>query len=116
MAMGLFIGTLPGTHANKGAFLTRGSSKDEYARYTEDGAAYVRNMERLALKWQTIRSHMPAPEILLNDRKNKEAIIYFGTTSAAVVEALGPIDSSGNRHECIETAFIPLPGCGGGLY
>ena len=30
--------TLPGTHPTKGAFFTRGTSHDENARYTEDGA------------------------------------------------------------------------------
>lgn len=106
---GVTYRTLPGTHANKGAFLTRGSSKDEYARYTEDGAAYVRNMERLALKWQTIRSHMPAPEILLNDRKNKEAIIYFGTTSSAVVEALDQLTAQGIGMNALRLRSFPFP-------
>lgn len=32
---GITYRTLPGTHPTKGSFFTRGSSKDEYARYTE---------------------------------------------------------------------------------
>src|SRR5207253_4458855 len=34
--------TIPGTHATRGAFVTRGSSRDEYAVYTEDADAYQR--------------------------------------------------------------------------
>ena len=30
--------TYPGTHPTKGAFFTRGTSRDRYARYTEEGA------------------------------------------------------------------------------
>ena len=30
--------TYPGTHPTKGSFFTRGTSRDRYARYTEDGA------------------------------------------------------------------------------
>src|SRR6185503_7975461 len=33
--------TYPGTHPKRGAFFTRGTSRDRYARYTEEGGAYV---------------------------------------------------------------------------
>ena len=39
--------TLPGTHPNKGAYFTRGSSHDEYARYVEDGEINARNLYQL---------------------------------------------------------------------
>ncbi len=47
--------TLPGTHPTKGSFFTRGTSRDEYAVYTENGAAYQRNMDRLVKQWRTAR-------------------------------------------------------------
>src|SRR5215213_5773163 len=56
--------TIPATHATKGAFVTRGSSRDEYAVYTEDGATYQRNMDRLARKFDTAKEMVPAPEFL----------------------------------------------------
>lgn len=39
--------TLPGTHPTKGAFFTRGTTRDPYARYSERGPDYIYNMERL---------------------------------------------------------------------
>src|ERR671919_626681 len=39
--------TYPGTHPAKGAFFTRGTSRDRYARYSEEGAAYKDNVDRL---------------------------------------------------------------------
>src|SRR5690606_15647434 len=33
---GIPFRTYPGTHPNKGAFFTRGTSKDRYAKYTEE--------------------------------------------------------------------------------
>ena len=42
--------TLPGAHPTRGAYFTRGTSRDRYARYTEDPAPYVDNMERLELQ------------------------------------------------------------------
>ena len=35
---GIPFRTLPGVHPTKGAYFTRGTSRDRYARYTEDGA------------------------------------------------------------------------------
>src|SRR5579885_2458608 len=39
--------TLPGTHPTRGAFLTRGTTKNRYAKYSEEGPVYLDNMERL---------------------------------------------------------------------
>ena len=36
--------TLPGTHATKGAYFTRGTTRDPYARYSERGPDYVYNI------------------------------------------------------------------------
>ncbi|HEV8593473.1 MAG TPA: 2-oxoacid:acceptor oxidoreductase family protein, partial [Pyrinomonadaceae bacterium] len=51
--------TIAGTHTTYGAFVTRGSSRDEYAVYTEDGDVYRRNMDRLARKWNTAKELVP---------------------------------------------------------
>src|ERR1700681_3081277 len=40
---GIPFRTLPGTHPSKGAYFTRGTSRDRYARYTEDGGPYADN-------------------------------------------------------------------------
>ncbi|MGB7207417.1 MAG: 2-oxoacid:acceptor oxidoreductase subunit alpha [Pyrinomonadaceae bacterium] len=58
--------TIAGTHETKGAFVTRGSSRDEYAVYTEDGEVYRRNMDRLARKWDTAKEMVPQPEFYRN--------------------------------------------------
>src|SRR5687768_2712274 len=59
--------TIPGTHETKGAFVTRGSSRDEYAVYTEDGEAYRRNVDRLARKWETAKELVPQPEFYVGN-------------------------------------------------
>ncbi len=53
--------TIPGTHETIGAFVTRGSSRDEWAVYTEDGEVYRRNMDRLMRKWNTAKELVPQP-------------------------------------------------------
>src|SRR5213594_1072427 len=53
--------TYPGTHPSKGAFFTRGTSRDRYARYTEEGAPYADNMQRLLRKFETAKDLVPHP-------------------------------------------------------
>ena len=51
----------PGTHPTRGAFFTRGTSKDRYARYSEEGHDYVDNMQRLLRKFETAKRLVPRP-------------------------------------------------------
>ena len=53
---GIGTRTYPGTHPTKGAFLTRGTSKDAFARYTEEGGAYVEPSEVV-----TFHAHLGTP-------------------------------------------------------
>ncbi len=84
--------TLPGTHPTKGAYFTRGTSKDEYAVYTEDGSKYVENMERLQKKWETARHNVPKPDVRTTDKPCNVGVIYYGTSEASTLEALHHLD------------------------
>lgn len=80
--------TYPGTHPSKGAFFTRGTSRDEYAVYTEDGSVYVENMERLLRKWETAKSLVPAPVLSQKQPRSKLGMVFYGTSIYACEEAL----------------------------
>ena len=85
---GICYRTYPGTHPTKGAYVTRGTSHNEYAAYTEESQAYERGMKRLMRKWETARRLVPLPEITIRDNKSKIGALYFGTTTSAAREAL----------------------------
>ena len=85
--------TLPGAHPQKGAFFTRGSSRDEYARYTEDPDAYERNMERLLRKWATAAKLVPGAEI--ESRARRAGIVCYGTSALPMQEALDLLQEDG---------------------
>ncbi len=53
--------TLPGTHPSKGAYFTRGTTRDAYARYSEAGPDYIYNVERLLKKFDTATALVPQP-------------------------------------------------------
>ncbi len=84
---GITYRTLPGTHPTKGAFFTRGTSKDRMARYSEEGADYQENMERLLKKHNTARSLVPAAIGRKADMPTRLGAIYYGSTSPAINEA-----------------------------
>ncbi|HTZ77619.1 MAG TPA: 2-oxoacid:acceptor oxidoreductase subunit alpha, partial [Stellaceae bacterium] len=84
--------TYPGTHPTRGAYFTRGTTKDRYARYTEEGPAYVDNMKRLLRKFETAKKLVPAP-IRRNARQaTRYGAIYFGSTTPSMREALEELE------------------------
>src|SRR6202012_106000 len=87
--------TLPGTHARLGAYTTRGTSHDRYARYSEAGADYLEKMDRLLSKFETARALMPAPVRGNARRRTRMGAIYFGSTSAPMAAALDALAGQG---------------------
>lgn len=92
---GVCYRTIPGTHPEKGAYFTRGSSHNEYAGYTEDSDDYRRCMERLDRKWQTAKKYTPGPVIKCNDKKTSLGIIFYGTTASAAYESMDQLKEKG---------------------
>ena len=103
---GIGYRTLPGTHPEKGAFFTRGTSRDEYAAYTEAPEAYIRNMDRLLVKWETARGLVPAPEV--HDEGRRAAIIYYGTTALPIPEALDRLREDGVELDTMRIRGFPF--------
>ena len=84
---GITYRTYPGTHPSKGAFFTRGTSKDRMARYSEEGSDYQENMDRLLKKHRTARNLVPPAISRLSPKPTKLGAIYYGSTSAPMTEA-----------------------------
>ncbi|MCZ2148184.1 MAG: 2-oxoacid:acceptor oxidoreductase subunit alpha [Bryobacterales bacterium] len=79
--------TLPGTNHPKAAYFTRGSGHSDKAGYSEREDDYINNVDRLSRKFETMRKHVPPPEVSLNG-KAKIGIIYYGTSRWAAEECL----------------------------
>ncbi|MBS1645391.1 MAG: 2-oxoacid:acceptor oxidoreductase subunit alpha, partial [Bacteroidetes bacterium] len=105
---GITYRTIPATHPSKGSFFTRGTSRDEYAVYTEDGAAYKRNMDRLIKKFQTAATLVPKAEIRYQGDSSKEGMLYFGTSSYAVEEAMDLCAAQGEPIDAIRVKAFPF--------
>lgn len=100
--------TLPGTHPTKGSFFTRGTSRNEFAVYTEDGEAYQRNMDRLTKKWETSKTYVPAPEQLLAQSPTELGMIYVGTSHYAAQEAMDQLHAQGIAVDAMRIKAFPF--------
>jgi 2-oxoglutarate ferredoxin oxidoreductase subunit alpha len=105
---GIAYRTYPATHPTKGSFFTRGTSRDEYAAYTEDGAAYKRNVDRLLRKWNTAKNLVPAPHIYDRGKHSEEGILFFGTSIYAVEEALDTLAGTGLWLDALRVKAFPF--------
>ena len=87
--------TYPGAHPTKGAYFTRGTSHDAYARYTENGEAYVANAQRQVKKFETAKTLIPAPIARPAKKRTDYGVIYIGSTAPAMHEALEQLEAGG---------------------
>jgi len=100
--------TYPGTHPTKGGYFTRGTSRNPYARYSEEGSVYVGNMERLLRKFDTARELVPSPIRRNAPRPTREGVIYFGSSSPAVHEALETLEARGLHLDALRVRGFPF--------
>jgi 2-oxoglutarate/2-oxoacid ferredoxin oxidoreductase subunit alpha len=100
--------TLPGTHPSKGAYFTRGTSRDRFAKYSEEGAVYQDNMQRLLRKFETAKSLVPAPIVRRAKEKAKNGVIYFGSTSPAMNEAFATLEADGIHLDTMRLRAFPF--------
>jgi 2-oxoglutarate ferredoxin oxidoreductase subunit alpha len=105
---GICYRTYPGTHPSKGAYVTRGTSHNEYAGYTEESPVYQAGMERLLVKWQTARKLVPAPRTKIRDMDFGIGIIFFGTTSHAAYEAISRLSRRGLKINSLRLRAFPF--------
>src|SRR5687768_18438442 len=110
--------TYPGTHPEKGAYFTRGTSRDAHARYSERGPDYVYNMQRLLQKFDTAKSLVPQPierrsalpgPVGGPSGPTPFAAIYYGSTSPAMDEAVAVLEATGTALDTLRVRAFPFP-------
>jgi 2-oxoglutarate/2-oxoacid ferredoxin oxidoreductase subunit alpha len=103
---GIAYRTLPGTKHPNAGFFTRGTGHDEEARYSEMPEVWQRNLDRLVRKHETARTSVPAP--VVDEKKRKVAILAYGTTHHAVVEARDRLREAGIEVDYLRVRALPL--------
>lgn len=85
------------------AYFARGSGHNEQALYSERQGDWVRNMDRLARKFETARALVPPPEVSL-DPEAHVGVIAFGTSHWGTVESRDQL----RREHGIATSYLRL--------
>ena len=100
--------TLPGTHPSKGSYFTRGTTRNPYAQYSERGQDYIYNVQRLLKKFATAATLVPQPVLRPAARKTAFGVIYFGSTSPAMHEALDVLTGAGMDLDAMRLRAFPF--------
>ena len=101
--------TYPGTHPTKGSFFTRGTTRNPYAMYSERGPDYIYNMERLLKKFKTAATLVPQPVLRPAKETTPFGVIYFGSTSPAMREALDVLEREDKHLDALRLRAFPFP-------
>lgn len=101
--------TYPGTHPDKGAYFTRGTSRNPQAQYSERGPDYVYNMQRLLQKFDTARTLVPQPLIDRDPHPARHGAIFYGSTSPAMHEAVARLRADGIALDTLRVRAFPFP-------
>ena len=105
---GIAYRTVPGNRHPMSSYFTRGTGHDENARYTEDSAVWLRNMDRLKKKYETARQYVPAP-VLYSKAEATVGVIGFGSTEAAILEAVHQLETEqGIKAEFLRVRALPF--------
>ena len=106
---GIPFRTYPGTHPNKGGYFTRGTTKNAYATYSEAGPDYVYNVQRLLRKFETAKGLVPQPVVRRARQKTRFGVLYYGSTSPAMNEAIESLESQGVQIDTMRLRAFPFP-------
>jgi 2-oxoglutarate ferredoxin oxidoreductase subunit alpha len=101
--------TLPGSHPKRGAYFTRGTTKNAHAAYSEAGPDYVYNVQRLLKKFETAKTLVPQPVLREAAHKTKYGAIYYGSTSPSMQEALESLEAQGIHVDTLRLRAFPFP-------
>ncbi len=105
---GIACRTYPGTHPKRGAYFTRGTTKDTDARYSEAGPDYVENVQRLLRKFDTARALVPQPVLRRAEARTRFGAIHFGSTSPAMDEAIDALAAAGVALDTLRLRAFPF--------
>ena len=100
--------TIPGTHPSKGAFFSRGTTRNAYAKYSEAGTDYVYNMGRLRRKFETAKTLLPAPVVQRASQPSRYGAIYYGSTAPAMAEAFALLEEEGVHVDLLRVRGFPF--------
>jgi len=98
--------TVPGNRHPNSAYFARGTGHDDYANYSEHPRDWEKNLNRIKNKVDSSRQDLPGP-VIIKQRGAKHGLIAFGSTDAAVKEALDYLKQDGIKLNYLRLRALP---------
>jgi 2-oxoglutarate ferredoxin oxidoreductase subunit alpha len=92
--------TYPGTHPDKGAYFTRGTSRNPQAQYSERGPGLRLQHAATAAEVRHGTNTGAATDRDEAATAARHGVIYFGSTSPAMTEAFEHLQTTASRWTC----------------
>ena len=89
------------------SYFARGTGHDAYANYSEDPDIWVETMDRLNLKYDTVRHYVPDAIVDYMDGA-KVGIISYGSTDPAIKEARDLLAAAGLKTDYLRLRALPI--------
>ena len=99
--------TVPGNTHPRSAYFTRGTGHDDFANYSERPSDWERNLSRIKNKIDSSTKDLPQPLIRIQPDA-KSGLIAFGSTDAAVKEALDYLEAEGIKLNYLRLRSLPV--------
>ena len=93
--------TIPGIRHPKGTLVARGSGRNQYGKYSERPEDYIGEMDRLARKFETARSHVPKPVVDIREEAYV-GLVAYGSTDLAMQECRDQLE----REYGLKTSYL----------
>ena len=100
--------TIPGTHPTRGAYFTRGTSRDRYARYTEVGGATSTTWSDCCASSTRPRKLLPRPALRKAAQPTRVGVIHYGSTAASMDEAAQLLAGEGVHVDALRIRAFPF--------
>ncbi len=98
--------TVPGNTHPQSAYFARGTGHDDFANYSENPEQWRTNLDRIKNKIDSSIKDLPEP-VITKMRGAKNGIIAFGSTDAAMKEALDYLKADGIKLNYLRLRSLP---------
>ena len=99
--------TVAGNRQISSAYFARGTGHDNFAKYSEDPDVWLETMDRLNLKYETVRHFVP--DAIVDETNNANVgIIGFGSTDSAIEEARDLLAKTGLKTDYLRLRALPI--------
>ena len=99
--------TVAGNRQIGSTYFARGTGHDNFAKYSEDPDVWLETMDRLNLKYETVRHFVP--DAIVDETNNANVgIIGFGSTDSAIEEARDLLAETGLKTDYLRLRALPI--------